>query len=376
MESPRKYFKLGDIAKVRMGETIIARNLTNDGIPVFSAGSKNVAWGFTSLAKLKFKRGAIVISARGSIGFPKLPEDDEFTATQTTIVVEIKEDNQILPEYLCSFLLTYNFAEITQSAAIPMITVKQVCAIQVPLNSLGEQRRIVAKIKECMTRIDEVEKLRQDSIEMNSNLLDSALEKTLSQLGGTETSMDEVCSIQAKLTDPKLEENLDLLHVGGANIESSTGRLINLRTASEEKLTSSKFPFAEGTVLYNKIRPYLRKVARPDFSGLCSADMYPLEVNPEVISKDFLYYILLSKQFTDYAIMGSNRAGMPKVNRKRLFGYSFSLPTLEEQGSTTEYLDSIAEKTLQASQYLANSKDLESSTLRDSILRKAFAGEL
>ena len=48
-------------------------------------------------------------------------------------------------------------------------------------------------------------------------------------------------------------------------------------------------------MLYNKIRPYLKKVARPDFSGLCSADMYPLEVDSEKISRDFLYYILLSK---------------------------------------------------------------------------------
>ena len=35
----------------------------------------------------------------------------------------------------------------------------------------------MAKIKECMSRIDEIEKLRHDSMEMNLKLLDSALEK-------------------------------------------------------------------------------------------------------------------------------------------------------------------------------------------------------
>ena len=54
-------------------------------------------------------------------------------------------------------------------------------------------------------------------------------------------------------------------------------------------------------VLYSKIRPYLKKVARPDFQGLCSADIYPLKPTSNAITRDFLFHLLLTKGFTDYA---------------------------------------------------------------------------
>lgn len=130
-----------------------------------------------------------------------------------------------------------------------------------------------------------------------------------------------------------------MLHVGGANIESVTGRLLDLQTASEEGLISGKFHFQQDSVLYSKIRPYLMKVARPSFEGLCSADIYPLCPLIQVLDRDYLYYLLLSPGFTDFAISGSARAGMPKVNRDHLFDYRFELPSLNEQHRIVALLD-------------------------------------
>ena len=66
--------------------------------------------------------------------------------------------------------------------------------------------------------------------------------------------------------------------------------------------------------------------------------MYPL--NPRNnITKDYLYYILISDDFTKYAISKSDRAGMPKVNREALFAYECYLPPLSEQRTISEYLD-------------------------------------
>lgn len=102
-------------------------------------------------------------------------------------------------------------------------------------------------------------------------------------------------------------EFADLPHVGAANIESKTGALIDVMTARQEQLISGKFLFEETTVLYSKIRPYLKKVARPDFARLCSADIYPLTPKPGLMNRDYLYYLLLSPDFTEFAIQGSAR---------------------------------------------------------------------
>ncbi len=49
------------------------------------------------------------------------------------------------------------------------------------------------------------------------------------------------------------------------------------------------------------------------------------------MDRDFLFHMLLGYDFTEYAISGSDRAGMPKVNRNHMFAYSFQLPPLEAQ---------------------------------------------
>ena len=76
---------------------------------------------------------------------------------------------------------------------------------------------------------------------------------------------------------------------------SNSEVLINLKTAKEEKLISGKFLFDTTMILYSKIRPYLMKVARPDFSGLCSADIYPLKPKDKIMTRDFLFIFCYQK---------------------------------------------------------------------------------
>jgi type I restriction enzyme S subunit len=193
--------------------------------------------------------------------------------------------------------------------------------------------------------------------------------------GWEENTLGEVCEISSKLIDPKKPEFQELIHVGAGNIESQKGTLSNLKTAKEEGLISGKFLFNESMVLYSKIRPYLMKVLNCNFQGLCSADIYPLLPFKEKITKDFLYHLLLSKDFTEYAILGSQRAGMPKVNREHLFAYRITLPPLKEQQTIVQKLDALSTETKQLEAiYQQKINDLDE--LKKSILQKAFAGEL
>ena len=240
---------------------------------------------------------------------------------------------------------------------------------------LIEQRRVVARIKDCMERAEEIENLRSETTNERDALLESLIEAEFQSAAGDAVVFEEVCGITSELVDPRKTGIIDSIHVGGANIESETGRLINLKTSREEKLKSAKFPFDESMVLYNKIRPYLKKVARPDFSGICSADMYPLSPEPAKLDKDYLFFLLLSRDFTRFAIEGSNRAGMPKVNRKHLFAYRFNLPPLDQQKQIAERLNE-ALTTLEIMRTEYQEMQADESHLRDAILRKAFAGEL
>jgi len=193
--------------------------------------------------------------------------------------------------------------------------------------------------------------------------------------GWIERPLFDISLIDSSLVDPRKPEFADLPHVGAGNMASKTGELMNVRTAYEEGLKSGKFLFDESMVLYSKIRPYLEKVARPDFNGLCSADVYPLSPKAEYLCRDFLYYMLISKDFTDYAIAGSARAGMPKVNRDHLFRYCAALPSVKAQKRLVDSLDDVASET-QRLESIYQQKLTALAELKQSLLQKAFSGEL
>jgi type I restriction enzyme S subunit len=103
--------------------------------------------------------------------------------------------------------------------------------------------------------------------------------------------------------------------------------------------------------------------------------VYPLLPSGSDNSREFLFYLLLSERFTDYAISGSARAGMPKVNREHLFSYRCPIPSLDHQLRIVTMLDDLSAETRR----LENSyqkKCVFLLDLKQSILHKAFTGEL
>jgi type I restriction enzyme S subunit len=103
--------------------------------------------------------------------------------------------------------------------------------------------------------------------------------------------------------------------------------------------------------------------------------MYPLAPLPNEITRDYLFHLLLSKYFTDYAIQGSARAGMPKVNREHLFEFRVWLPAVKKQVELATKLDALHEET-QRLEYLYQQKLAALDALKKSLLHQAFSGQL
>lgn len=135
-------------------------------------------------------------------------------------------------------------------------------------------------------------------------------------------------------TDP---EYSGLPHIGPENIESSSGRIVGVKTAKELGLISGKYLFDEEALVYAKIRPNLNKVAKPGFKGLCSADAYPIWPK-ESVSADYLLQFLLSSYFVRQAVAVSMRTGLPKVNREDLNALWIICPPRNEQDEIAEKL--------------------------------------
>jgi len=148
-----------------------------------------------------------------------------------------------------------------------------------------------------------------------------------------------VLDVASGQVDPKKPPYSGMHHIGGENIESGTGRLLDVSTAADLGLTSGKYLFGSTDVLYSKIRPRLNKVVAPNFEGICSADIYPLRPRPGQIAREFLVHLLRSADFLTYTEKHSSRTNIPKLNREGLLGYEVALPPLNEQRRIAEVLD-------------------------------------
>lgn len=141
--------------------------------------------------------------------------------------------------------------------------------------------------------------------------------------------------------DPKDDNYCDLYQIGSERIEANTGRILELKSAKELNIKSGNYLFLDTDIIYSKIRPYFKKVANPNFRGLCSADIYPLRPNTNVVSKDYLFYYMLTEMFTRRLLRFQNRTGMPKVNRDELGAMYVPVPTKTEQDKVVNILEQI-----------------------------------
>jgi restriction endonuclease S subunit len=332
--------------------------------------------------EIMVRRDDVLICKDGAgIGKVGIVGDIPGPSTINSSLLLIRPKTNVLPKYLYFILQSPYFQRIIQSrlegATTPHLYQRDIASFPVHLPPLEEQRRIVAVLDEALAAITLAIANAEKYLAGARALFERAASEWLTEKGNgwRDVALEQVCEISSKLVDPKLEEFVDLRHIGAGNIESRTGQLANVMTAREEGLISGKFLFDQTMVLYSKIRPYLMKACRPDFDGLCSADVYPLVPRDGQLDRDFLFHVLLSGDFTAYAEAGSARAGMPKVNRDHLFAYRFTLPPINQQQEIAERIDALADRCRELASSL--NRTIERLTeLKQSVLQQAFSGQL
>ena len=253
-------------------------------------------------------------------------------------------------------------------------------SFEIPVPPLDEQHRIVARIEELTRRAEEARRLRQKAVEGIANLFQMELKRFFSPQAmddWVEYEGRQAFDIVRGQVDPREKPYIDLPHVAPNFVESGTGRLLKnqVKTPRELRLKSGKYHFNSSHVLYSKIRPNLRKVVLPDFKGTCSADMYPLIPNTDIVTRDFLALTLLAPPFTQYAIENSDRNAMPKINRPTMLGYRMKLPSIEVQREIVSKVKQIQTKADKITA-LQNKAALEMELFQSALLAKAFRGKL
>ena len=298
-----------------------------------------------------------IIGRKGNINKPIYVET-KFWNVDTAFGLSANEEI-LNPRYLYYFCVDYNFERHNKAVTIPSLTKADLLKIEMCLPPLDKQKSIVGELD----KINELIRLKKAQLKDYDNLAQSIFYEMFGDEKYERRKLKDIVKVKSGQVSPLEDPYCDMVHVGPANIESNTGRLINLKTAKEENLISGKYLFDSSMVLYSKIRPNLNKVTIADFEGICSADMYPL-IPSKSIDKKFLLFILKQKEFLSYAIANSGRANIPKINREALLEYSTILPPLSLQLQFAERLALIEQQKAEIQNTIADLETLLASRMQ------------
>ena len=142
--------------------------------------------------------------------------------------------------------------------------------------------------------------------------------------------LSALCEMDRRGFQPYDPDSLQLPFVGVENVESERG-MINFDNGSRVgNQRSTTFRFDERHILYSKLRPYLNKVAVPDFTGRCSTELVPL-LPRKGVDREFVAYLLRRKDTVEYVMASVTGARMPRTDMKALMSLPVPLPPLDEQ---------------------------------------------
>ena len=240
------------------------------------------------------------------------------------------------PEYLFWSLRNLHLSGGTlqyqkRTSGIRNLEMKRYLAHPLPLPPLDEQRRIVA----ILNRAAKIERLKKQAQKRLREFIPALFTKMFGDpatnpMNWEVRALGDLCEMDRRTIKPDDPAASELRFVGVENVVSGTGAL-NFETHSRVGAQkSSAFRFDERHVLYGKLRPYLNKVATPDFAGRCSTELVPL-LPRSGVNREFLAELLRQEKIVAFVNKSVTGSRMPRTDMISLLQLRVPAPSLDAQ---------------------------------------------
>jgi type I restriction enzyme S subunit len=259
--------------------------------------------------------------------------------------------------------------------------------VAIPLPSLAEQRRIVARIEALMARVREARRLRQAAREEAERLWQSVLADTFPGPGSALppgwrwVRLGEVCEVNPRRPRLSRDPAAPTTFVPMSAVDEVTGTIVGAETRPFEEVRKGYTYFEEGDILFAKITPCMENgksaIARGliDGFGFGSTEFHVLRPTGEITS-EWIWFFVRQESFRNSAKAAfRGGVGQQRVPAEFLQEVAIPLPPLAEQRRIVAHLEAVQEK-LRALQAAQAETEEQLKHLEQSILDKAFRGQL
>lgn len=389
-----KTYRLGDLAQYINGKAFKPEEWKTTGLPIIRIQNLTDADKPFNYCDQKVDQrylvndGDLLISWSATLGSfiwnrgPSVLNQHIFKA--------LPNENLVEKEFL-HFLMLNTLDEMAEHAhgiAMKHITKGKFEAIEVSIPNLSEQRRIVARIKECMERTDEIQSLHESSLKDQLHLSASVIESELHPSFAKEARWQHL-SIDRLVTATRNGRSISQDVDGRANgsvLTLTSVRDVTLSTEYRKPIelpeaVASQFSIGEGDVFVSRANT----IELVGLSAVAECITQERLIYPDLLIKltadrtkilpRYLAYALRSagarRQIKDRAL-GSSQT-MVKISGERLREVSIPVPSIIEQRQIVARLDA-GHDLIRHINY--ESSGIDVGTIRAAILRKAFAGEM
>jgi len=283
------------------------------------------------------------------------------------------------PMFLLHFLNTVSLYPLASTTAVPSINKSVLESIEIPVPSLSAQHQIVARIKECMERVDEIKNLHAIATEEVGAITKSILYETWQSPDIASVEKIALCELGDITTgntpSRKVPEyfggNLPWVTPGDFNGRLiATGReFLSKRGLSE----SNARVVPEGSVLVVCIGATIGKTALAGCDLGINQQINAVTFNPEKVIPEFGYWAC--RALVPEIIDNASKNTLPILNKGRFSKLKIPVPSKETQERIAVQLNAAEAAVSEMRQELLKA-NTASAALRESILRKAFTGEL
>ena len=161
-----------------------------------------------------------------------------------------------------------------------------------------------------------------------------------------ESNVGSLISNSSEKFNP-LKETVNLPCVELEHLSQGTGEIIGYCSSVKQKSIKNKFN--EKNVLFGKLRPYLKKYAKPNFKGVCSSEIWVL--SSQRLNTNLLFQYIQTRAFLDLTLIQSG-SKMPRAEWEMVADGTIFYPQEKEQTKIAEFLSAVDDKISQLGRQL------------------------
>jgi len=372
-----------DIAEVIMGQSPSGEfcNTSGEGIPLLNGPTE---FGFkyptpvqyTTKPKKIAKPGDLLFCVRGSVGRMNYA-DREYAIGRGLASFRSKFSRE--HTRLIEYLIRLSLGSILQSATgstFPNVSKEQIYSWSWDLPPIEQQMRIVEILGSLDDKIELNRRMNETLEQMAMALYKywfvdfgpfSDIDENGLPIGWRWGTLEEIGYTYKDQVDPT-ELDYQLPYIGLEHMPKGSISLEEWEYS--DKVSSNKFLFDKGDILFGKLRPYFKKVGVAPVNGVCSTDILVIRPKSDVFF-GLLFAQVIQDEFIDYCSNTSNGTKMPRCDWNQMAKFKLPIPSDSVLIDFNKKIKSFVEQVI--SNIHENRMLIE---IRDFLLPRLLSGEI